>query len=91
MSEQHDPNPRQGQVRRIVTGHDAQGRSIVSEDGIAPSVHTNPKRVGYCLTELWMHRRDAGLRGQRGRSDLAPGHAGAAAQRHGGAHRRVRT
>lgn len=44
----------QGQVRRIVTGHDAQGRSIVSEDRLAPSVHSNPKRVGYCLTQLWM-------------------------------------
>jgi mannose-6-phosphate isomerase-like protein (cupin superfamily) len=44
----------QGKVRRIVTGHDAQGRSMVSEDRPAPSVHTNPKRVGYCLTQLWM-------------------------------------
>lgn len=42
-----------GHVRRIVTGHDAQGRSIVTEDGPAPSVHTNPKRVGYVLTQLW--------------------------------------
>ncbi|UUX97247.1 cupin domain-containing protein [Aquabacterium sp. J223] len=40
-------------MRRIVTGHDDQGRSIVSSDGPAPSVNTNPKRVGYCLTELW--------------------------------------
>jgi mannose-6-phosphate isomerase-like protein (cupin superfamily) len=42
-----------GQVRRIVTGHDAQGRSVVTEDRAAPSVHTNPKRVGYVLTQLW--------------------------------------
>lgn len=42
-----------GQVRRIVTGHDAKGRSIVTEDRMAPSVHTNPKRVGYVLTQLW--------------------------------------
>jgi mannose-6-phosphate isomerase-like protein (cupin superfamily) len=41
-------------VRRIVTGHDAQGQSIISEDQDAPSVHTNPKRVGYHLTQLWM-------------------------------------
>lgn len=41
-------------VRRIVTGHDRQGRSIVTEDRAAPSVHTNPKRVGYLLTQLWM-------------------------------------
>lgn len=44
----------QGHMRRIVTGHDAQGRSMVTEDQAAPSVHTNPKRVGYCLTQLWM-------------------------------------
>lgn len=43
-----------GFVRRIVTGHDAAGRSIVTHDGAAPSVHTNPKRVGYCMTQLWM-------------------------------------
>lgn len=44
----------QGQVRRIVTGHDAQGRSVVTEDGLAPVVRTNPRRVGFCATELWM-------------------------------------
>ena len=49
-----DPHASKGQVRRIVTGHDEQGLSCVSEDRIAPSVHTNPKRVGYCLTQLWM-------------------------------------
>jgi mannose-6-phosphate isomerase-like protein (cupin superfamily) len=42
-----------GHVRRIVTGHDEQGRSYVTEDQAAPSVHTNPKRVGYHLTQLW--------------------------------------
>jgi mannose-6-phosphate isomerase-like protein (cupin superfamily) len=41
-------------VRRIVTGHDGQGQSYVTEDRNAPSVHTNPKRVGYHLTQLWM-------------------------------------
>jgi mannose-6-phosphate isomerase-like protein (cupin superfamily) len=41
-------------VRRIVTGHDGQGQSYVTEDRDAPSVHTNPKRVGYHLTQLWM-------------------------------------
>ena len=29
-------------IRRVVTGHDAQGRSIFTEDQLAPSVHTNP-------------------------------------------------
>jgi mannose-6-phosphate isomerase-like protein (cupin superfamily) len=41
-------------VRRIVTGHDDQGKAVITEDQIAPSVHTNPKRVGYHLTQLWM-------------------------------------
>ncbi len=49
----HSDNPPKGHVRRIVTGHDDRGRSIVTEDGPAPSVHTNPKRVGYVLTQLW--------------------------------------
>lgn len=48
-----EPTPR-SYIRRIVTGHDAQGRAIVTEDQLAPSVHTNPKRVGYHLTQLWM-------------------------------------
>ena len=43
-----------GYVRRIVTGHDANGKAIFSEDRAAPSVHTNPRRVGYYLTNLWM-------------------------------------
>lgn len=54
MSDTLPAMPAQGRVRRIVTGHDAQGRSMVSEDRDAPSVHTNPKRVGYCLTQLWI-------------------------------------
>ena len=48
------PNPPDRAIRRIVTGHNAQGRSIITEDRAAPSVHTNPKRVGYHLTQLWM-------------------------------------
>ena len=43
-----------GYVRRIVTGHDAHGKSIFTEDAAAPSVHTNRRRVGYHLTNLWM-------------------------------------
>ncbi len=47
-------SPGQGHVRRIVTGHDSEGRSIVTDDGAAPVVRTNPRRVGFCATELWM-------------------------------------
>lgn len=42
-----------GYVRRIVTGHDEMGNAIVTHDGPAPSIHTNPKRVGFYLTDLW--------------------------------------
>jgi mannose-6-phosphate isomerase-like protein (cupin superfamily) len=48
------PSPLKRPVRRIITGHDSQGQSFVTEDQFAPSVHTNPKRVGYHLTQLWM-------------------------------------
>ncbi|MCF8195153.1 MAG: cupin domain-containing protein [Polynucleobacter sp.] len=43
-----------GYVRRIVTGHDEHGQSIVTEDCAAPAVHTNPKRVGFYCTNLWI-------------------------------------
>jgi len=43
-----------GYVRRIVTGHDAKGKAVFTEDGPAPAVHTNPSRVGYSSTNLWM-------------------------------------
>jgi mannose-6-phosphate isomerase-like protein (cupin superfamily) len=48
------PTPLKRPVRRIITGHDSLGQSLVTENQIAPSVHTNPKRVGYHLTQLWM-------------------------------------
>ena len=47
-------NHQKGIVRRIVTGHDADGTAIFTEDRNAPSVHDNPKRVGYYLTNLWI-------------------------------------
>ena len=45
---------KKGEIRRLVTGHNEQGKAIFTHDGIAPSIHTNPKRVGYYLTNLWM-------------------------------------
>ena len=44
----------QGTIRRVVTGHDADGRAIVIEDGPAPNVRHNPARPGYYLTQLWI-------------------------------------
>lgn len=42
-----------GYVRRIVTGHDAEGRSIVVSDGPAPHIRTNPMRPGHYSTDIW--------------------------------------
>src|SRR5688572_12312138 len=41
-----------GQVRRVVTGHDNNGKAIVISDGPAP-IHTNPLRPGQISHEIW--------------------------------------
>jgi quercetin dioxygenase-like cupin family protein len=43
----------QGRIRRVVTGHDAKGKAIVLEDGLAPAVRTNPHRPGHISVDLW--------------------------------------
>ena len=43
------PNP----VRRVVTGHDEQGRSIVVSDGPAPFVHINPADPEWYSTDVF--------------------------------------
>ncbi len=40
-------------IRRVVTGHDAQGRSIILADGLAENVKTLPSIPGLVLTDLW--------------------------------------
>jgi quercetin dioxygenase-like cupin family protein len=40
------------QVRRIVTGHDAQGHAIVQVDEVAPRVFSN--RPGATATNIWI-------------------------------------
>ena len=40
-------------VRRVVTGHDANGRAIVVSDGPAPFAITNRERPGYVSTDIW--------------------------------------
>ena len=40
-------------VRRIVTGHDAKGRSIIVRDGPAPSVLEVAAMPGLVLSDLW--------------------------------------
>jgi len=40
-------------VRRVVTGHDTQGRAVVVMDGPAEAVLHRPSRPGVALTDLW--------------------------------------
>jgi len=40
-------------IRRVVTGHDAQGRAVVVMDGPAARVLHRPTRPGVALTDLW--------------------------------------
>ncbi|GAA0512104.1 cupin domain-containing protein [Pigmentiphaga sp. GD03639] len=42
-----------GYVRRVVTGHDENGRAVVISDGPAPFVHTSDMRPGYASTDVW--------------------------------------
>jgi quercetin dioxygenase-like cupin family protein len=41
------------QIRRVVTGHDAQGKAVVLSDGPVPTVHSNPIRPGQLAFEVW--------------------------------------
>lgn len=40
-------------IRRVVTGHDAQGRSAILFDGAAPCVKQMDSMPGLALTDLW--------------------------------------
>ena len=42
-----------GYVRRVVTGHDSDGRAVILSDGAAPFVHTSELRPGYASTDVW--------------------------------------
>ena len=41
-------------VRRVVTGHDNNGRSIILQDQATPHVKTSPHRPGVVINNLWM-------------------------------------
>jgi mannose-6-phosphate isomerase-like protein (cupin superfamily) len=43
-------------VRRIVTGHDGDGRSVIQEDGAPPRVATLGGKSGTTFHELWSTR-----------------------------------
>lgn len=40
-------------VRRIVTGHNAEGRSMFAQGGASPAQITGPERPGYRVTNRW--------------------------------------
>ncbi len=56
-------------VRRIVTGHDDAGKSVVISDQTSPHVLENPVRPGRGLTDLW--RTDASPASNAGAADAA--------------------
>jgi hypothetical protein len=40
-------------VRRVLTGHDADGKSMIIGDGLAPNVKEMASMPGLALTDLW--------------------------------------
>jgi len=40
-------------VRRIITGHDESGRSIVIHDDVSPHIRENPVQPNRGLTDIW--------------------------------------
>lgn len=40
-------------LRRVVTGHDAVGKSIIAQDGVPPRVVTVAKRPDYAMANVW--------------------------------------
>jgi len=41
-------------IRRVVTGHDADGKAIIVSDGITPVTFDIPQRPGYSANEVWV-------------------------------------
>lgn len=41
-------------IRRIVTGHDENGKAVIVHDGPAPHVNEFPKRPGFGITQFWV-------------------------------------
>lgn len=41
-------------VRRIVTGHDANGKAVVTSDTMATNIKQSPNRPGVVVNNLWM-------------------------------------
>lgn len=41
-------------IRRLVTGHDENGKAIIIYDGPAENIRTDENRPGFGVTELWV-------------------------------------
>jgi len=41
-------------IRRIVTGHDADGKAVVTSDTLATNIKQSPNRPGVVINNLWM-------------------------------------
>ena len=58
-------------VRRVVTGHNAQGRSVFLDDGLAPNIKEMESMPGLALTDLW--ETDDAPASNEGNADAAAG------------------
>ena len=56
-------------VRRVLTGHDAAGKSVILSDGAATNVKEIPSMPGLALTDLW--ETDAAPASNAGGADAA--------------------
>jgi quercetin dioxygenase-like cupin family protein len=56
-------------IRRVVTGHDARGRSVIVSDGPSPHVLALPGLPDFGLTNLWV--TDATPASNEGQADAA--------------------
>src|SRR6202030_3992406 len=58
-------------IRRVVTGHDAQGRSCVLFDSAAPNVNPGAVSRGTCMTDVWVYQSShAVISGERDDGNL---------------------
>jgi quercetin dioxygenase-like cupin family protein len=61
------------QVRRVVTGHDDNGKAIVVSDGPAPFVHVNPRDPEWYATDIFRtNEAPARIQAQTPETTLGP-------------------